>query len=77
MRARSNKRAGRSQEESGVRILFVGDDAVPCDGLQLGWPHNSCEISVRPCGSTLKRRRTRRGYITSLPKEDGHVQTLR
>lgn len=30
----------------------------------------------RPCRST-ERRGTRRGHITTLPKEDGHVQILR
>jgi len=52
-----------------VRILFIGDDAAP--------PLNSCEITVRRCGRTLKRRDTRRDHVTSLPEEDGHVQTMR
>ncbi len=77
MRACSKKRAGRSREESGVRILFMEMKRSPADGLKPGPPLNSCEITVRPCGRTLKLRGTRCGHITSLPKEDGHVQTVR
>jgi len=60
-----------------VRILFIGDDAVPANRLKPGAPLNSCEITVRPAGRTLKRRATRRGHTTSLIKEDRHVQALR
>jgi hypothetical protein len=60
-----------------VRILFIGDDAVPCGRAGARPALNSCEITVRPFGRTLRRRGTRRAHTTSLPKEDGHVQTLR
>jgi hypothetical protein len=60
-----------------VRILFNGDDAVPCGRTEARPALNACEITVRPYRRALKRRGTRRGHITSLPKEDGHVQTLR
>ena len=69
--------AERSQEEPDVRILFNGDDAVPCGRAEARPALNACEITVRPYKRTLKHRGTRRGHITSLPKEDGHVPTLR
>jgi len=60
-----------------VRILFIGDDAVHRGRAEARPALNPCEITVRSCRRTLKRRGTRRGHITSRPKEDGHVQTLR
>ena len=63
--ARSSGR--KSPEESGVRVLFIGDGAVPCGRAEARSAPNLCEITVRPRGRTLKRRGTRRGHITSLP----------
>ena len=60
-----------------MRIFFIGDDAAPCGRAEARPAPKSCEITVRPCGCALKCRCTRRGYITSVPKEDGHVQTMR
>ena len=60
-----------------MRILFIGDDAAPANGLKPRPPFKPREITVRPRGRTLNGRATRRGHIDSLPKEDGHVQALR
>lgn len=60
-----------------MRVLFIGEDAVHRGRAEARPALNPCEISVRPCRRTLKRRGTRRGCITSLPKEDGDVQALR
>jgi len=47
------------------------------DGLKLGSHPTHAMITVRACNRTLKRLGARRGHIASVPKEDGHVQTLR
>ena len=60
-----------------MRILFIGDDAVPYGRAEARPALNSCKITVRPFGRTLRCRGMRRGHTTSLREEDGHVQTLR
>jgi len=49
-----------------VRILFIGDDAVPRGRTEARAAINSCEITVHPFGRTLRRRGTRCGHLASL-----------
>jgi len=49
-----------------VRVLFIGDDAVPGGRAEARAALNSCEITEHPFGCAKRRRGARCGHLISL-----------